>query len=406
MVSVAILGFGVVGSGTAEVIEKNKDIIKARTGAEIAVKHILDLRDFPDSPFGHLVTHDFDEILNDSEVDIVVEAMGGAHPAYDFSKAALEAGKSVVTSNKLVVAQFGTELLEIAEKNGVRYLFEASVGGGIPIIKPMMSDLAQNRIDGISGILNGTTNYILTQMTENGAGFGDALKEAQAKGYAEADPTADVEGHDAARKIVILAALAYGKLVSPDAIHCEGISRIASRDVSFAMQMDGYSIKLIGHAEKQGDKILAFVAPRLIPAENPLHDVSDVFNGILVSCDMLGDAMFYGRGAGKLPTASAVVSDVIDIAVKLGTGAGSAKWADAAETDIAPFSDYACRHYFRIAGCVKCAEKVFGNNMSNFVSTNGESAFITEVMTEAEAMAKEKEFEGNGTAVLSRIRVL
>ncbi|MBQ8207848.1 MAG: homoserine dehydrogenase [Clostridia bacterium] len=405
MINVAILGFGVVGSGTAEVIEKNKDVIKTKTGADLVIKHILDLRDFPGSPFEKLVTHDFNDIINDKEVDIVVEAMGGAHPAYDFSKAALEAGKHVVTSNKLVVAQFGTELLEIAEKNGVRYLFEASVGGGIPIIKPMMSDLAQNRIDGISGILNGTTNYILTQMSENGAEFADALKEAQTKGYAEADPTSDIEGHDAARKIVILAALAYGKLISPDDIHCEGITKIDAKDVKFAEEMDGYSIKLIGHAEKVGDKILAFVAPRLIPTANPLHDVSDVFNGILVNCDMLGDAMFYGRGAGKLPTASAVVSDVIDIAIKSEMKAGSAKWTDAADDDIAPLSDHVCAHYFRIAGCVKCMEKVC-DNIVHCVSENGETAFITKPMTEAEAFEKEKAFAENGTKVLSRIRVL
>ncbi len=405
MINIAILGFGVVGSGTAEVIEKNKDVIKEKTGAELSIKHILDLRDFPDSPFEKLITHDFNDIINDSEVDIVVEAMGGAHPAYDFSKAALEAGKSVVTSNKLVVAEFGTELLETAEKNGVRYLFEASVGGGIPIIKPMMSDLAQNRIDGISGILNGTTNYILTQMSENGTSFADALKEAQAKGYAEADPTSDIEGHDAARKIVILAALAYGKLVSPQSIHCEGITKINSKDVSFARELGGHSIKLIGHAEKVDDKVLAFVAPRLIPSANPLHDISDVFNGILISCDMLGDAMFYGRGAGKLPTASAVVSDVIDIAVKSEMKVGSAKWIDAKETDIAPLSDYVCSHYFRIEGCTKCMSKVFNEVRMNVVS-DGECAFITLPMTECEAIEKEKAFEANGIKVLSRIRVL
>lgn len=405
MINVAILGFGVVGSGTAEVIAKNKDVIKAKTGADIAIKHILDLRDFPGSPFGKLVTHDFNDIIGDADVDIVVEAMGGAHPAYDFSKAALEAGKHVVTSNKLVVAQFGTELLEIAEREGVRYLFEASVGGGIPIIKPMMSDLAQNRIDGISGILNGTTNYILTQMSECGTSFDDALSEAQANGYAEADPTSDIEGHDAARKIVILAALAYGKLISPDKIHCEGITRIDSKDVTFAEALGNYSIKLIGHAETSDDKILAFVAPRLIPFANPLHDVSDVFNGILVNCDMLGDAMFYGRGAGKLPTASAVVSDIIDIAVKSGMKAGSAKWTDADEEDIAPLSLYTCSHYFRIAGCPKCMGKVF-DDVENYISENGECAFITKPMTEEEASLKEKEFEANGISVLSRIRVL
>ena len=405
MINVAILGFGVVGSGTAEVIAKNKDVIKAKTGADIAIKHILDLRDFPGSPFEKLVTHDFNDIIGDDDVDIVVEAMGGAHPAYDFSKAALEAGKHVVTSNKLVVAQFGTELLEIAERKGVRYLFEASVGGGIPIIKPMMSDLAQNRIDGISGILNGTTNYILTQMSECGTSFDDALSEAQANGYAEADPTSDIEGHDAARKIVILAALAYGKLISPDKIHCEGITRIDSKDVTFAEDLGNYSIKLIGHAEKSDDKILAFVAPRLIPSANPLHDVSDVFNGILVNCDMLGDAMYYGRGAGKLPTASAVVSDIIDIAVKSGMKAGSAKWTDAGDEDIAPLSLYTCAHYFRIAGCPKCMGKVF-DDVENYISENGECAFITKPMTEEEASLKEKEFEANGISVLSRIRVL
>ena len=407
MINVAILGFGVVGSGTAEVIEKNKDVIKAKTGADIRIKHILDLRDFPGSPFETLITHDFNDIISDKDVDIVVEAMGGAHPAYDFSKAALEAGKNVVTSNKLVVAQFGTELLSIAEKNGVRYLFEASVGGGIPIIKPMMSDLAQNNIDSISGILNGTTNYILTQMSENGTSFEAALKEAQAKGYAEADPTSDIEGHDAARKIVILAALAYGKLISPDEIHCEGITKIDSKDVTFAEELENYSIKLIGHAEKVGDKILAFVAPRLIAAANPLHDVSDVFNGILVGCDMLGDAMFYGRGAGKLPTASAVVSDVIDIAVKLGTSASSAKWTDAKENDIAPFADHVCAHYFRIAGCTKCMEKVFASDdVKCSITADGECAFITKPMTEKDALAKEKEFAEKEIKVLSRIRVL
>ncbi len=405
MLNVAILGFGVVGSGTAEVIEKNKDIIEEKTGAKLRIKHILDLRDFPGSPYEKLITHDFNDIINDSEVDIVIEAMGGAHPAYDFSKAALEAGKHVVTSNKLVVAQFGTELLEIAEKNGVRYLFEASVGGGIPIIKPMMSDLAQNRINAISGILNGTTNYILTQMSENGAEFADALKEAQQKGYAEADPTSDIEGHDAARKIVILAALAYGKLISPEDIHCEGITKIDSGDVAFASELGGHSIKLIGHAEKVGEKVLAFVAPRLIPASNPLHDISDVFNGILVSCDMLGDAMFYGRGAGKLPTASAVVSDVIDIAIKNEMKAGSAKWTDAEKNDIASIEDHVCSHYFRISGCEKCMGKVFASVEASAVC-NGECAFITLPISEKEALAKEKEFADNGIVVLSRIRVL
>ena len=403
MVNVAILGFGVVGGGTAEVLTKNHDIIKEKTGSEICIKHILDLREFPGSPFESLITHDFSEIISDPEVDIVVEAMGGAHPAYDFSKAALEAGKHVVTSNKLVVAEFGTELLAIAREHGVRYLFEASVGGGIPIIRPIMADLAQNNILGISGILNGTTNYILTQMTEHGTAFGDALKQAQANGYAEADPTADIEGHDAARKTVILAALSYGKLLSPSAIHVEGITEIASEDVAAAAKR-GYAIKLIGHAEKIGDKVLAFVAPRLIPAENPLHEVSDVFNGILVSCDMLGDAMFYGRGAGKLPTASAVVSDVIDLAVK-GTDGAMAKWDAASDNDMFPFESCSCRQYFRLAGCMNTVAKII-SDFDEIPTSSNEITLITPEMTESEAISKEKEFAKNGIKVLSRIRVL
>lgn len=392
---VAILGFGVVGSGTAEVITKNKDIIKSRTNTDISVKKILDLRDFPDSPFGSLITHDFSEILADDEIDVVVECMGGAHPAYDFSKAALEAGKNVVTSNKLVVAEFGTELLRTAEENGVRYLFEASVGGGIPIIKPLSSDLAQNNILGISGILNGTTNYILTEMSKNGTSFADALASAQEKGYAEADPTADIEGHDAARKIAILAALSYGKLISPSKIHTEGITKISAEDVELASR-PGYTIKLIGHAEKQGERILTFVAPRLIPRDDPLHDVADVFNGILVSCDMLGDAMFYGRGAGKLPTASAVVSDVIDIALKGGRGAYDAKWTDAREDDIVCFDELVCRRFVRLED-----EDATALRRLSADETISDKAFITAPMSEAKFAEL-----SNGLNVASMIRVL
>ncbi len=396
--NIAILGFGVVGGGTAEVLTKNHDIIKAKTGADIKIKKILDLREFPDSPFGSLVTHDFKEILGDPEIDTVVETMGGAHPAYDFSKAALEAGKNVVTSNKLVVAQFGVELLALAEKNGVRYLFEASVGGGIPIIKPLISDLAQNNIDRIAGILNGTTNYILTQMIENGTSFEDALKEAQAKGYAEADPTSDIEGHDAARKIVILAALVSGKLISPEEISVEGITGITSADVALAGEL-GHSVKLVGYAETANGKTLAFVAPRLVPEGNPLHDISDVFNGILVHCDMLDDAMFYGRGAGKLPTASAVVSDIIDIAAKAGSKPASVTWSTATEADMLSLDNYRARQFIRVSGRTALMS-------GTVVSSELGTAYLTDEMTESEAIALCEKLEKSGVAVLSRIRVL
>ncbi len=396
--NIAILGFGVVGGGTAEVLTKNHDIIKAKTGADINIAKILDLREFPDSPFGHLVTHDFNEILNDPAIDTVVETMGGAHPAYDFSKAALQAGKNVVTSNKLVVAEYGVELLELAKEKGVRYLFEASVGGGIPIIKPLISDLAQNNIDRIAGILNGTTNYILTQMIENGTSFEGALREAQAKGYAEADPTSDIEGHDAARKIVILAALVSGKLISPEEISVEGITAITSADVALAGGL-GYSIKLIGYSEIYGGKTLAFVAPRLIPQGNPLCDISDVFNGILVHCDMLGDAMFYGRGAGKLPTASAVVSDIIDIAAKAGSNPASLTWQAAKESDLLPLSDYKTRQFIRVS------EKTGLANGALAESDLG-IAYLTDAMTESEAIDLCDSIEKTGVKVLNRIRVL
>ena len=263
MISIALLGFGCVGSGTAEVLTENKKLIEARLGCEYEIKYILDLREFPDSPFGALVVHDFKTILEDDEVSVVAEMMGGSHPAYDFTKACLEAGKSVVTSNKEVVANFGVELCEIAAAHGVRYMFEASVGGGIPIIRPMMTDLASNKINKINGILNGTTNFILTAMRDDGKSFSDALGEAQKLGYAEANPAADVEGKDAARKTVILGAIATGKLVSPEDISTEGITKISLDDVELAQTL-GYSIKLIGHAEEKEGKLLACVSPMAV----------------------------------------------------------------------------------------------------------------------------------------------
>lgn len=344
MKKIAILGFGVVGSGVAEVLTQNKAIIESKLNNAIEIKYILDLRDFPDSPFNDKVVHDFNVILSDEEISIVVEAMGGSHPAYDFSKAALLAGKNVVTSNKEVVATFGTELLEIARENGVRYLFEASVGGGIPIIRPINNDLVANKITSIDGILNGTTNYILTQMNENGTSFEEALKDAQAKGYAEADPTADVEGIDAARKIVILSSLAFGKRVPVESVHTEGITQIKPEDFDIAKKL-GYTIKLIAHAELINGKIYASVCPRFVPFSNPLAHISDVYNGILVGANMLDKVLFYGKGAGKLPTASAVVADIMDIVEKMDTNnAPIISWINANEDDIAATSDYKCEY--------------------------------------------------------------
>ena len=374
MIYIALLGFGCVGSGTAEVLTENKKLIESRLGCEYKIKYILDLRDFPDSPFGDLVVHDFNKILEDDEVSVVAEMMGGSHPAYDFTKACLEAGKSVVTSNKEVVASFGVELCEIAASHGVRYMFEASVGGGIPIIRPMMTDLASNKINSINGILNGTTNYILTAMRDDGKSFADALGEAQRLGYAEANPAADVEGKDAARKTVILGAIASGKLVSPEAISTEGITNISLCDVELAQTL-GYSIKLIGHAEERDGKLLAFVSPMAVSESNPLARIDGVFNGILVNANMVGDVMFYGPGAGKLPTASAVVADIVDVIAKRDVPVTPVGWVSAKAEDIAPLEDYVCPRLVIVDG--EC---------DNALATlDGKSAYFTAPISETEA---------------------
>ena len=385
MNQIAILGFGVVGSGTAEVLTQNQKLIAGHCGEELGIKYILDLRDFPEHPLGDRVVHDINVILNDPEVTIVAEMMGGSHPAYEFSKAALEAGKSVVTSNKEVVATFGAELLELAREKGVSYLFEASVGGGIPIIRPLQTDLASNEILSVSGILNGTTNFILTKMKNEGSDFATVLKEAQAKGYAEANPAADVEGLDAARKIVILAALSFGVLLSPNQIAVQGITQITSEDTEIAESL-GCAVKLIGHTERINGRVLATVAPHMVPEANPVSHVDGVFNGILVDANMLGRALFYGAGAGKLPTASAVVADIVSIA------SGNAK-TTAPKWRVAEAEDYAdpalriCRRCFVMEGCAGCAERVksfFGND-SYVVRENGTFAFLSKPMSEQEA---------------------
>ena len=314
MVNVAILGYGVVGSGVAEVLTENNGQIDRKAEEDIRLKYILDVREFPQSPFADKFVHDFAIIENDPEVDVVVETIGGARVAKEFTERALKAGKSVVTSNKELVAEHGYDLLRLAEEHGVSYLFEASVGGGIPIIRPLNQCLAANEIEEIVGILNGTTNYILTRMIRAGLSFEAALKEAQQNGYAEQNPTADIEGHDACRKICILSALAFGRHVYPAQVSTEGISHITLADVAYA-DACGRKIKLLGRAIRlEGGKICVYVAPHLVDGEDPLSGVEDVFNAITVRGNAVGDVMFYGRGAGKRPTASAVVADVVDAA--------------------------------------------------------------------------------------------
>jgi len=403
MIHVALLGFGVVGSGTAEVLTQNKAIIEKKVGQPVSIKYILDLRDFPDSPFADLVVHDFNIIVNDPEVSVVAEMMGGSHPAYDFTLACLKAGKSVVTSNKEVVANFGTELLSVAKENGVSYLFEASVGGGIPIIRPLREDLASNNVTAISGILNGTTNYILTRMDTEGASFADVLKDAQRLGYAEANPAADVEGLDAARKIVILAAMAFGKRLNPNTILCEGITAITTADSELAKEM-GYAIKLIGYTTRVDGKILAMVSPRLVPLYNPIHGVNDVNNGILVNADMVGQVMFYGPGAGKLPTASAVAGDLIDVMAHTPAGIISPVWTDATPDEIADPDTYVCRHLVVLDAPLSAEAEISAHmNLNSLHIAEDRFSFITDEMSEA--VVKEKIAEV-GYPLVTRIRVL
>ena len=316
MVQIAVLGYGTVGSGVVEVIDTNHESINRKAGDEINIKYVLDLRDFPGDPVQEILVHDFETIINDPEVDIIVEVMGGLEPAYTFTRRALEAGKSVCTSNKELVAEHGVELLELARKNNINYLFEASCGGGIPIIRPLNSSLTADEIDEVTGILNGTTNYILTKMASDGSEFEEALKEAQNYGYAERNPEADVEGYDACRKIAILSSLAYGNHVRYEDIYTEGITKITAADIKYAVAM-GTSIKLLATSRKMEEGFYAMVSPVMISKKSPLYSVNGVFNAIFIHGNVLGDAMFYGSGAGKLPTASAVVSDVVDCAKHL-----------------------------------------------------------------------------------------
>ncbi|WP_010248158.1 homoserine dehydrogenase [Acetivibrio cellulolyticus] len=322
MINVAVIGYGVVGSGVVEIIKKNSASISKKAGKEIKVKKVLDIRDFDDTcPDKELLTKNAQDVFDDESISIVIETIGGAKIAYEYTKRALEAGKHVVTSNKELVASHGPELLKLAKKNNINYLFEASVGGGIPIIRPLNRCLAANEIYSIIGILNGTTNYILSQMKREGKDFEVALKEAQKNGYAEADPTADIQGHDACRKIAILSSIAYNEFVDYRDIYTEGITKLTLNDMKYAESLNS-SIKLIAISEKIGDKIVARVSPAIVGKDSPLCNVEDVFNAIVVKGDAIGEAMFYGRGAGKLPTASAVVADIIEIVKHWGSCGG------------------------------------------------------------------------------------
>lgn len=345
MKNIAILGLGVVGKGTADLIENNRALIEQRIGDTVNVKYVLDLRDFPDTPYANRVVHDFDIIVNDPEIDLIAETMGGAHPAYDYSLAALRAGKSVVTSNKEVVATFGEELTRVAREMGVSYAFEASVGGGIPIIRPLVTDFISNEIVEISGILNGTTNYILTQMKDYGKSYADALKEAQEKGYAEKDPSADVDGIDTCRKICILTALATGILPDAKTVRTVGISEVASEDVKI-LENHGFAVKLLGRMTLCQDKPCVLVAPFVCGKASPLAHVDDVFNGITVTGKTLGQTMFYGRGAGADPTASAVANDILSI-LKDGKNSFAPVFTAAKSDDVIPSTGFACRRYIR-----------------------------------------------------------
>ena len=310
MIKIAVLGYGTVGSGVVEVLQTNREKIQERIGEELEIKYVLDLREFPGTPVEKLVVHDFEQIVNDEEVSIVVEVMGGIEPAYTFVKKSLLAGKSVATSNKALVAKHGAELLAIARENHINFLYEASVGGGIPIIRALTASLTGDEIEEITGILNGTTNYMLSKMYFEDADYDAVLKEAQAMGYAERDPSADVEGHDACRKIAILSSIISGKRVDFEDIYTEGISKITLADMKYAKAL-GMRIKLLASCKREGDKLGAIVAPHLVPKTHPLYSIEDVFNSIFVKGNMLGDSMFYGSGAGKLPTASAVVGDIV-----------------------------------------------------------------------------------------------
>lgn len=398
MIKVAILGYGTVGSGVFEIINENKELITANAGEEIDVKYVLDLREFPGDPCESVLVHDYNVILNDPEVEVVIEVMGGLKPAYDFVKSALLAKKSVCTSNKELVAKYGAELIKIAQSNNRNFLFEAAVGGGIPIIRPMNMHITADKICEITGILNGTTNYILTKMDKEGADFDSTLKKAQELGYAERNPEADIEGYDAVRKIAILASLANGKTVNFEEIYTEGISKITAEDFKYAKKM-GRSIKLLGKCKNEDTGIVCSVAPRLLAPDHPLYNVSGVTNGILVRGNMVGDLVFIGSGAGKLPTASAVVSDVVDSVRHLNVST-TVMWKDE-KLEVEDFSKSKKKFFVRTTKSKEEVEAVFGNVEYIDAGISGEIGFATEKLSEQDFDAKAEKL-GN---VISRIRI-
>jgi Homoserine dehydrogenase len=407
MVQIAVLGHGVVGSGVVEVLDKNKQNIQRKAGVEIDLKYILDIRDFPDSPHKDKFIKDFNVILNDPDIKVVVEVIGGIVPAYDFVKASLLAGKNVVTSNKELVAQKGAELLKLAGENHVNFLFEASVGGGIPIIRPLHQCLAANEIDEIAGILNGTTNFILTKMIKEGMTLQDALAQAQRLGYAEANPAADIEGIDTCRKICILASLAFGSHVYPDCVQTSGITCITQQDMQYAQDAECV-IKLIGQARSTGEgKVYALVGPAFIRQSSQLAGIDDEFNGILVRGDATGDVVFYGKGAGKLPTASAVIGDVIECVRAEGTIA-SQSWEDSDGSNVLDYKTEPVVMYIRCEGDCAQVELLFGSvqTLSRKKQPPSEVAFLTPKMPEGEILAKLEQLAESGAQVLNTIRLL
>ena len=402
MINVAILGFGVVGGGVADLLTKNAKEVEALGGDSINIKYILDLRDFPDSPFGDRVIHDYDIIANDPDIHTVIEVMGGSHPAYEYTVKALNSGKNVISSNKEVVANFGNEFLAIAEAKGVSYRFEAAVGGGIPVLSPIISCVRQNRITEVRGILNGTTNYILTKMFTYGDSFENALADAQAKGYAERNPDADILGTDACRKIAILGALVTGKLVPTEKIHTEGITKVRHEDV-IAAEKIGYKIKLLVRCTVKNEGMNIMVAPFLLSSESALSGVSGVFNAVEVVGEPINSVMFYGPGAGAGPTASAIVGDLMEI---MCSGRRCAMPV-MVKTDegVLDFGSFKCRSYVAIkGGCMGCVSDAFGETTA--IPADGEIAFVTSEMSEAETDAALRKLEGHGIEILSRIRLL
>ena len=394
MVNIAVMGYGTVGSGVVEVLNLNHSVITQRAGDAINVKYVLDLRDFPGDPIQEKIIHDFETIVNDPEIRIVVEVMGGIEPAYTFVKRCLEAGKSVATSNKALVAKHGAELLSIARERNINFLFEASVGGGIPIICALNSSMTAYVIEEITGILNGTTNYMLTKMFYEGADYDEVLKEAQDKGYAERNPEADVEGYDACRKIAILSSLISGQQVDFEDIYTEGITKVSRKDMMYAKKM-GMTIKLLASSKRHGNHLHAIVSPALLGKEHPLYNVDDVFNAVFVRGNVLGDAMFYGSGAGKLPTASAVVADVVDEVKHLHRNIMT-MWKSE-KLELLPIEDTSRRFFIRFRGTLQdLQEKVencFGpGKVVSVPELEDEFGYMTELMTEGEYLKKAEEF--------------